>query len=177
MSKIIAGLLISSVFISAFFFNFYKNLSEFTFQSPAETFYIEIVNNSNCNNLDGIYTFSSKEAAKNFLIENGYQLNNRQIFTGIKIISSASCDKIIFSRMNLEKFIVLGIKVDFNSMSLQEYVQIPGIGVKLAEKIVEFKKRHGSFKSFEDILNIKGIGVKKLESIKLFAYLNKNLKD
>jgi competence ComEA-like helix-hairpin-helix protein len=44
---------------------------------------------------------------------------------------------------------------------------LAGIGMKTAEKIVDYRKTQGPFKKVEDLLLIRGIGVKKLEKIRV----------
>jgi competence protein ComEA len=57
-------------------------------------------------------------------------------------------------------------KVNINKATIEELVQIKGIGQKYAERIVAFRDKNGPFKKIEDIMNVKGIGPKKFESIK-----------
>ena len=43
---------------------------------------------------------------------------------------------------------------------------LSGIGLKTAEKIVQFRQENGAFKEADGLLAIKGIGVKKLDKIR-----------
>ncbi len=57
-------------------------------------------------------------------------------------------------------------RIDLNQATLDDLVQLPGIGPSLAERILEYRKTHGPFRSIEDLLNVKGIGPAKLEQIR-----------
>ncbi|MFC1533445.1 ComEA family DNA-binding protein [Thermodesulfobacteriota bacterium] len=57
-------------------------------------------------------------------------------------------------------------KINLNKASVEDLIQIKGIGQKYAERIVEYREKNGMFKRIEDIMNVKGIGSKKFESIK-----------
>jgi len=57
-------------------------------------------------------------------------------------------------------------QVNINTATRTELVQIPKIGEKTAEQIVEFRKINGPYKRIEEIMNIKGIGEKTFLSIK-----------
>jgi competence protein ComEA len=56
--------------------------------------------------------------------------------------------------------------VNINQAGIEELIQLKGIGPRLAERIVSYRKEHGPFKSADDLLNVKGVGNKKLEKIK-----------
>lgn len=62
-------------------------------------------------------------------------------------------------------------KVNVNSATVEQLVEIPGIGESTAASIVEKRKELGGFKSLDDLLQVKGIGEKKLEKMKPFLTL------
>jgi competence protein ComEA len=43
-----------------------------------------------------------------------------------------------------------------------------GVGPATADKIIEYRKEYGQFKSIEDIMNVSGIGEKTFENLKNF---------
>lgn len=49
------------------------------------------------------------------------------------------------------------------------YQQIKGIGEKTAEAIEAYKKEHGEFSSWDDLIAVKGIGAKTVEMVRSFA--------
>ena len=57
-------------------------------------------------------------------------------------------------------------KVDLNRAEASELTRVPGIGAKTAQAIVEYRRTHGPYRDFRDLLRIKGIGEKKLEKLK-----------
>ena len=57
-------------------------------------------------------------------------------------------------------------KVNINTASAEELVQVKGIGPKYAERIVDYREKNGPFNKVEDIMMVKGIGAKTFESIK-----------
>lgn len=59
-----------------------------------------------------------------------------------------------------------GEKVNINTASTSELVALPGIGPKIAEKIVSYRQEHGKFQKLEDLMAVKGIGEKKFAQLK-----------
>ena len=56
--------------------------------------------------------------------------------------------------------------IDLNKGRRQDFLELPGIGEKLAERIVEYRKEHGRFQSIEDLRKVKGIGKKRMERLR-----------
>ncbi len=57
-------------------------------------------------------------------------------------------------------------RLDINRATLEEFEQLPGIGQTLAQRILEARRRRGSFQSIEDLRNVKGIGRKRLDQLR-----------
>jgi competence protein ComEA len=57
-------------------------------------------------------------------------------------------------------------KINLNKATVEELSQLKGIGMKYAEKIVQYRDKNGPFKNVEDLLNVQGIGPKTLEKNK-----------
>jgi competence protein ComEA len=57
-------------------------------------------------------------------------------------------------------------KVDINRASASELETLPGIGKVLAQRIIEYRDKHGRFNTPEDIMKVSGIGLKIFDDIK-----------
>ncbi|MCK6601169.1 MAG: helix-hairpin-helix domain-containing protein [Bacteroidetes bacterium] len=58
--------------------------------------------------------------------------------------------------------------LNLNRASLQDLTDLPGIGEKTAQRILEYRAEIGKFSSGDQLLNVKGIGKKKLSQIRPF---------
>jgi len=59
-----------------------------------------------------------------------------------------------------------GQKLDLNRASFKELLRLPGIGPRLALRILSYREEHGRFSSLEELLNVKGIGPALLERLR-----------
>ena len=59
--------------------------------------------------------------------------------------------------------------LDLNRAMEQDFVTLPGIGPRLAERIMEYRKSEGAFHSVDELREVKGIGKKKFERIRLLV--------
>ncbi|PIV36041.1 MAG: competence protein ComEA [Lysobacterales bacterium CG02_land_8_20_14_3_00_62_12] len=53
--------------------------------------------------------------------------------------------------------------INLNSASVEQLVELNGIGPAKAQAIVAYRQEHGPFKSIEQLANVKGIGLKLVE--------------
>lgn len=58
-------------------------------------------------------------------------------------------------------------KININTATKDMLTSIPGVGSKMADKIIKYRQEH-PFNSVDELLNISGIGKKKFEEIKLY---------
>lgn len=56
-----------------------------------------------------------------------------------------------------------GEKININTATVEELVNLKRIGPKYAERIVQYRETNGPFVKVEDIMMVKGIGPKTLE--------------
>jgi competence ComEA-like helix-hairpin-helix protein len=56
--------------------------------------------------------------------------------------------------------------LDLNVANVKELEQVPGIGPKTAQAIVDFRHKSGRFRRVEDLLAIKGISQTKLDKMR-----------
>ena len=56
-------------------------------------------------------------------------------------------------------------KIDINKADAGQLTALPGVGVKKAEEIVKYRELNGNFNSVDELVNVKGIGVKMVAKI------------
>ena len=59
-----------------------------------------------------------------------------------------------------------GGKININSADVERLTDLPGIGPSYAQRIVDYRKEFGPFKTIEDLLNVRGIGDRTFEKIR-----------
>ncbi len=72
--------------------------------------------------------------------------------------------------MNAGKRIALSIPLHPDRMKRSDWLSLPGIGVKLAQKIEEDRQNNGDFFALKHLARVKGIGQKRLASWRKFFY-------
>jgi competence protein ComEA len=56
--------------------------------------------------------------------------------------------------------------INLNTATLDQLETLPGIGPKVAERIIEHRTKSGGFKRIEELMNVKGIGEKSFLKLK-----------
>ena len=57
-------------------------------------------------------------------------------------------------------------RLNINTATVEELTTLPGIGEKLAERIIDYREKNGSFSAVEELCNVSGIGEKRLDAIR-----------
>jgi len=65
-----------------------------------------------------------------------------------------------------EEIWIPGEKLNINRASLEQLTYLPGIGPVLAQRIIEYRAKNGTFHNLSELTEIPGIGQVKFERIK-----------
>src|SRR5262245_41771371 len=57
-------------------------------------------------------------------------------------------------------------RIDLNRASRAELLQVPGVGPALAERIEDYREKHGPFQSVDQLMQVRGIGPATLERVR-----------
>lgn len=61
--------------------------------------------------------------------------------------------------------------IDLNAATLQQLEELPGVGPVTAQKILDFRKKSGAFKSVNDLLAVPRISKSRFAKIKPYVYV------
>jgi competence protein ComEA len=87
----------------------------------------------------------------------------------MKIVKQSVCILLLLVLLGIGFPAMAGEKVNLNSATVEQLIEIKGIGEVLAQRIVDYRQVHGNFKNLEELKNVKGVGDKTWE--KLVPYL------
>jgi len=115
--------------------------------------------------------YDYKDSDKDFSVYiSNLKDSNAVSIDSIKTIDSLKTDSTkVIKDSSKKKTINLTVdkkNININTASNEELIQLPGVGKKIAARIIEFRQIHGKFKTADDLIKVKGIGKKKLIKIK-----------
>lgn len=162
------SILVLSLFVTVIYVlvTYIPNISSLEEKTPiSKPVYVEIATE---NESPYIVELGGDNEANKFL--ESYRLD-RLLKNGDKLIITVG-NKVVFSRINGRKSLALGVPIGINSATLEDLIMLPGIGPKLAKKIIEYRKFNGRFKNTYELKKVDGIGEKKFKSIKQLISLD-----
>lgn len=56
-------------------------------------------------------------------------------------------------------------RININTASVEELKRLPGVGQKLAERVIAHRAKHGAFKRPQDIVIVRGFSAKRYRQI------------
>ncbi len=139
---------------------------------------IEVVDKNQTN---GIYFVSPETSSREFLKKAGFgefSAKDLRLDDGMKITidSDSGRDDIIISKIEADKRLALGMRLDINKVSEDDLLLINGIGEVTAKKILDLRGKLGRFQNIEQLMEIKGIKEKRLAKFGKYLYVEKQKK-
>ncbi len=123
---------------------------------------------SNCV-CEDTYVYKECEDDKNLgNEENNSKLEENITNTNDEKITNSTTTKIIETTEKIDITTKIKYPININLASVEELLNIKGLGEKKASSIIKYREEHGNYESIEDIKKVDGIGDKLFESIKEF---------
>lgn len=94
-----------------------------------------------------------------------FHQGNRRLRSGERVVLHDD-GTLSFGVMDGARLLALGLRIPLNSAAPEDLLVLPGIGDRLAMKIVNFRERNGGIASYDDLLWIPGLGPGALEVLK-----------
>ena len=127
-----------------------------------------------------IYNFSETPSlfpSNNTLAASSYSNTYRSSTSSSSSVSStiaASSDIVTASNTAVSSTVskssskasVISAPININTASQTELEQLPGIGVAMSQRIIDYRNQYGNFDSIDELQNVKGIGPKAFAKIK-----------
>ena len=128
----------------------------------------------------GIYFFARKVTVEQVLLRAGGigrgKIGNPQVLDdilndGSKIVVTRDEKRTLtieVARMEPEKCIVFSIPLNVNEVKEEHLTLIPGIGPRLAQRIIQYRSKKGGFRKIEELMEVRGIGEQKLRNLERY---------
>ena len=131
----------------------------------------------------GVYSFPGEITVEEALIKAGGiqrkkivnpHVLNHTLDAGSKIVVIRNAKHMLtieLARMEPEKCIVFSIPLNLNEVEETHLSLIPGIGPRLAQRIIHCRSKKGGFRNMEELMEVKGIGEKKLGNLERYLII------
>lgn len=114
----------------------------------------------------GVYKIKNGTRLQDLIEETGGLLDDANT-SNLNLARKLKDEEKIVIKSYLDKSDDEDAKININTASKDMLTSIPGVGSKMADKIIKYRQEH-PFNSVDELLNITGIGKKKFEEIKLY---------
>jgi competence ComEA-like helix-hairpin-helix protein len=64
--------------------------------------------------------------------------------------------------------------VNINTADLAQLSNLPRVGAKAAQRIIDYRKEHGPFQKTSDLMQVKGFGEKRFEALSRYVTVSGN---
>ena len=82
-----------------------------------------------------------------------------------KLLKAVTCVMVIGILM-VPVYLIAGEKINLNTATLEELIKLKRIGPVCAQRIIDYREKHGPFERIEDLMKVKGIGQKTFDANK-----------
>ena len=64
-----------------------------------------------------------------------------------------------------EETVGITFPININLAGKEEFMELPGIGEVLTQRILDYREENGPFSNVEELMNVEGIGKKRMEEM------------
>ena len=114
---------------------------------------------------DSLFNYYSKLNPE-YNVEDSSLISNLEIKKRVLELS----DSFAYVKKDLSSLVEKSINI--NTAGVSEFVKLPGIGEKTAEKIIQLRNQKGKFRKLEELMEVRGIGEVKFNKIKMYLYID-----
>ena len=104
------------------------------------------------------------------------QVLKKTLDTGSKVVVTRNQNQILtttLARMDPDMCIVFFVPLNLNEIEEENLTLIPGIGPRLAHRIIQYRSEKGGFREIEELIEVSGIGEHKLRNLKRYLCIPK----
>src|SRR5436309_3029529 len=86
----------------------------------------------------------------------------------LAVLVIALCSTAAFAAENHALVATPAGVVNLNTAEVAQLALLPRVGMKAAQRIVDYRKEHGAFKKTSDLMQVKGFGEKTFERLNTY---------